>query len=442
MPVSPKLSSMINRALSNNILSNKEAKRIYNEAAKDGVSTDEVNHIVSELAEALGDGLELDTTNRKKRVNTLLARLEAHHPLGLDESAIDRRPAGAVSYLDALLKKNDADPVVTDPVVTDPVTTDPVVTSPVKLNLAAPSDQGRLDAIGLVKNGTLATLAGPEQAAAIDALLDGLEAGLGYPGEDDQAFLKHTTATAAMGALLSVGDKMSSSDADRLLALYEKAPAPMAQSLMLAALDKATLSGAQKTALSALEAPEHKDVLIKEWNDVVGGDKKLGFAITIDGELSDLVLSGLAYCKKPASMEALYEGIKTFKDLNPGGTYERPFDGDEVSRLTTLLSAYTQKHDGLAYVFGTWKSDAPKHKAKVTNERISAELLPGLDKTPPMLGDVPERPDQVTLVKQMVGGVANEVAAKQLQNALKEAAFLTSAADRGYGDLAAPTGPM
>jgi len=128
MPVNPRLTSVLDRALSNKILSQRDIERIKTEAQRDGVSPDEVTQIVEALAEAVGDGLELDTASRRRRLTQLLDNLGTHHPIGL---TADAAPDGSKSYVDALLAARSGATAPTAPADVDE-----------EVDLAAPSFGG------------------------------------------------------------------------------------------------------------------------------------------------------------------------------------------------------------------------------------------------------------------------------------------------------------
>jgi hypothetical protein len=133
------------------------------------------------------------------------------------------------------------------------------------------------------------------------------------------------------------------------------------------------------------------------------------------------------------------DGLSTLKDLNPGDR-NTPFDKEEAGHMGSLLKAYVTEHEGLAYVFGTWKSDAPKHLATWTNGRIAPALQNALAGPNPQWAGVPLTLKQAEFLGQFVGGVADEAAVKRVEDALKEAASITQLGAGGSAN--ALTGPL
>jgi hypothetical protein len=459
MPITPRLDSLIKRALSNDILSQKEARGILKEAEKEGVSADEVDAIVGALAEALQDGLELEKFSRKKNLNRFLAQLESHRPLGLDENGIERKPDGAVNYVGALMMRSGVDPTPApvdpapvdpapvdpapvDPAPVDPAPVDPAPTGPPTLQVDLKNaTQAQADALlALLPKGQIDTLPDGEKTALADNLLEALGTADAFDGKDPLQFEKTQMFAAGAGALSRLSSALTEAQVDGLFGLFGKAPNPMAQSLILQTLDGATLTDAQKTKLGALERPEHEKALLTEWNKVADGSGRAGYS-RLEGPVALLTLAGLAYCKKPASIENLLDGIATFKDLNPGN-YSAPFDGEEVGHLTKQLKAYVTEHELLAYTFGTWKNHAPKHLAKLTNARVAPGLTAALDGTPPKWGQIELTDKQAQLMRKLVGGVKDDPAARKIEEALKEAAFAVSPNARGYGGVPTPSGTL
>jgi hypothetical protein len=451
MPITPRLSSLIRTALADKALNQAEADEILAEAAKDGVTAEEVDAVVDSLAQALGDGMDLAVGERKKVLNQFLGQLENHRPLGLDEQGIERRPDGTVSYVDALLMRGSSGSVgpggsdgLSQPtfsgqsLAVDDAGRIHLDGRAISLNVDT-ADGDQINALmGLLPKGQLDALPQAKKQELANSLLLALKEAGDFDGSDPLQFEKTQMMAASLGALSRLGAGLSESQVDGLLALFEKAPNPMCKSLILQALDVATLSPGQQSQRDGLEAPEHKDALLTEWNKVADGEGRAGYS-DLEGPAAQVALAGLAYCKKPASIENLMDGISTFKDLNPGD-WSKPFDTEETGHLTGLLKNYVTKHEGLSYTFGTWKNDSPKHLAKLTNARVAPDLKAALEGQPPRWGEVALSPQQAAFLKKFTGGVKDEQAIEQIQVALCEAAFVTNPEAGSSAPL--PTQPL
>lgn len=449
--IDPKLSSVLTRALSNRVLSEAEATRITKAVEEGGVTPDEVQSVVSALSEALqSDGLDLGTATRTRNLEKLLARLDQHHPTGLGA------PAGGMSFVDALVLRASGGALPT-PGGTDleerplpqpgfggqalEVEADGRILvdgSEVTLDPTA-ATQAQLDAVmGLVVPGNVAALADDDKRALADRLLAAVDAG--WPVDTDGAttFKRLGVTVGAVAALRETAAALLPAQVDKLLDVLARAPNAMARSLALDVLDKAVLDDRQRARRDAVAAPEHKDTLLRAWDEMAKGQARIKYSAA-EGPIQQVALLGLCFAKAPESVEGLYAGLAAFKDLNPGA---RAFDAEESGHLARLLEGYTQEHGALEYVFGTFEQVMPKELAKLTNARVAAAVLPGLDGAAPRLGDVPLTPAQADYVKTLVAGLKDDAAVKSLASALKEAAQLTSTTPRGWGEPAAPRGPL
>ncbi len=449
--IDPKLSSALTRALSNRVLSEAEANKISKAVEEGGVTPAEVQSVVSTLSQALAsDGLDLGTATRTRNLEKLLARLDEQQPTGLG------RPAGGMSFVDALVLRAGGGDLpapggagLEERPLPKPgfggqaieVEADGRILldgAEVKLDPSAPS-QAQVDAVmGLVVPGNLTTLSDDEKRALADRLLVALDSGWPVDASGATMFKRVGVTVGAVAALRALAPALHNAQVDKLLAALERAPNAMARTLGLAVLDKAILDDQQRAKRDALAVPEHKEALLRAWDEMAAGEARIKYSAA-EGAIQQVALLGLCFAKAPESVEGLYAGLAVFRDLNPGA---RPFDAEESGHLARLLEGYTQEHDALEYVFGTFEQVMPKELAKLTNARVAATILPALEGATPRLGDVPLTRAQADYVKTLVPGLKDEAALKSLASALKEAAQLTSTTPRGWGDLTAPRAPL
>jgi hypothetical protein len=446
MPVSPRLTSLLDRALDNRILSQREIRRIRTEVQKDGVSPEEVDAVVTALAEAMQDGLELDTVGRRKRLNQLLTGLEAHHPTGLTPEA---RPDGSLDFIGALalragggaLEEVDL-PTPSFAGKTVGVDDDGTITLD---GAPVPLDAGRWDAkttealLGLVRPAQLDALTDEVKGALAENLVDALAETWPVASDGDNAFSEVVGSVASLAALGRMPKAIDEATADRLIALAENAPNPMAKAQLISTLGAAELTPAQGDRLAAMERPEHIEELLEAWTKMADGDARIGWR-DAEGGIQQVGLSGLAFCKKPASIENLYGGLEAWSKLSSDGN--TPWNPEELTQIATVLEDYVHEHDAVAYVFGTFKSDAPKKIAGITNAQLQERLLPKLEGANPRLGDVKLTGEQATWLKGVLAGVKDQDAADKLETAMREAAMLSSTKERGYGEPPVPNGPL
>lgn len=448
--IDPKLSSVLSRALSNRVLSEAEARKITKAVEEGGVTPSEVQTVVSALAEALAtDGLDLGTATRTRNLEKLLARLDTHHPTGL------AAPAGGMSFVDALVLRAQGGALPkTDSGLEERPLPKPgfsgealeveadgrilLAGNEVSLDPKAPT-QEQVDAVmGLLVPGNLSALNDDEKRALADKLLGALDAGWPLDPDGTTTFKRLGITVGAAAALRELAPALVGEQVDKLLAALEKAPNAMARTLALDALDQAVLDDGQRARRDRVAVPEHKDALLRAWDDMAGGRARIKYSAA-EGEIQQVALLGLAFAKAPESVEGLYAGLAVFKDLNSGA---RAFDAEESGHLARLLEGYTQEHGALEYVFGTFEVEMPKELARVTNARVAAAALPALDDAEPRLSDVPLTAAQADFVKTLIPGLKDDAALRSLASALKEAAQLTSTTPRGWGDPAAPREPL
>lgn len=450
----PQVSSMLQRALSNRVLSEAEAQKLAKAIEKDGVTPAEVSTVVSALTEALAsDGLDLGTATRAKNLDKLLARLDDSRSTGLGGGA---PPAGSMSFVDALVlrasggalpPRGDAGDLEERPLpkpsfagkAIDVEADGRILVdgAEVPLDPTSPSTEQMSAVMGLVTPGNLDVLTNDEKHALAGKLLTAIDAGWPVAADGDTAFKRTVITTTAVGALRQLAPAMDAGQLDTLLAALDKAPNTMAKTLCLDVLEHATLTDAQRARKDATAAPEHKDALLAAWDEMAKGEARFQYAAA-EGPVQEVGLMGLCFAKAPGSMEGLYAGLAVFKDLNPGG---RAFDAEESGHLARLLEGYVHKHGALEYVFGTFEQDMPRELAKLTNARVSKGVMPRLEGTSPRLGDVSLTRAQADFVKKLVSGLKDDGAVDNLERALKEAALLTSTEPRGYGDPATSASP-
>jgi|GEM_PF-916079 len=495
MPVS-RLQSAITRALTNSthtqqttgkdVLSSKDLKRIMSAAKEDGVSEADAKLIVSEIAQALKDDkLEVDTSGRRNRINSFFDNLSTHQSLGVDTSN-HTDTNGTVNWIGALMANASGttptptptptpDPVVPtpdptptpDPVTPDPVTPTPTPTTP-SVDLGKPSFTGEAMKVGA--DGI--TLGGDKLALDLKATtqkdLDGVM-GLLVPGQLDgldaaaktqlattlvdavaggmpvdnaaKGMFKNVAATAAsLGAVLQMAENAPT---QKLLDMFDKLPNPMSKSLVHAALQKqadaGSLDAAQTAAFGKLEVPENKDLLVKAYTDMASGQTDISWK-TPKGEARQFALSGLAFAKKQTSIDNFFDGMKTFKDLN--SDYSNPWDAEEVNVLKNTLETYCEKHQGTAYVFGTFSTDAPKNVAGILNQRVQAKLLPNLDSATPNFSGVPLTTEQAGALKSIITGIKDDSGVRQLTDAMKDMNAAFTGQMSRYGGAPTPTEPL
>ncbi len=440
------LRSTLNRALSNNIISKREANSIVDKVKADGVTEAEVSEVVSSLQAALADGLDLSTATRRRNLNNLLGKLDAERPLPLDRSNASTRPDGSMDFI-SLLRSNQQPRNQTSLPDKSYTGQELKIGEDGKLQLGDQAikldgkpDQKTVDALmGLQKPEQLKDLGAASKQKLADNLIAGIEKTVPVPLEGAGKHKKSVAATASFSALDQLKGDLGEAQVGKLLDLYDKAPTPMAKSLLHRSLEGASKSDAQKTRFEGLEKPEHQDDLLKAWDEMKSGQARVDWSRP-EGEAAQFGLSALTYAKKQTSIDNIYDGMKTYKEVN--SDYGNPWDAQEVSELNKNLEGYVEKYPQTAFVFGTFSSNAPKEVAKLTNARIQAAVAPGLEGASPKLGEVPLSRAQADYVKTLLPGLKDERAVSDLEDAISEAGTLFSNEERGRGMAPRPSAPL
>lgn len=460
MPFDPKLGSLLNRALSNNILSGREGGRILAHVKKDGVSQAEVDQVVAALKEAVGadgvSGLDLTTSSRQKNLSKLLASLAVHHALPLDTEAA-KRPDGSIDWI-AALKMNDTLPEDGDtpaPGIKLPVATFvgkelsidsagqlAIAGEAVAIDLANTPNDAQIEALmALLRPGQLDGLDTERRTALADNLLAHLDAGLPLASNEAPGKYRTVGATmAALGALDRMAKDLPAGQVDALLDLFADAPNAMTQSLIHRALGHASLDDGQKAKFDALKVPEEMDVLLGAYDGLLAGTTTIGWNKP-DAETTQLALQALSFAKSKASIDNIFEGMKIYKDLNSGFSSGSPWDAEERGHMASILEGYVDKYPQTAFVFGTFSTDAPKNLAKLSNARIADGVTAALSTPSPKIAGVPLTEAQAKTIKSLVPGLRDEKAVKAIGEALTEAAAMLSK-ETSFLGTDAPTKPL
>ena len=447
MPVSnnPALNAVLNRALSNQILSRREVNRIAS-----GVTSDaEAAQVADVIKQALdGGGIDLSTDTRRRNLNTLLGTLVQDHHLPLDRGAATT-PDGSVNWIGALRMAQGQDPIgdalpkrglCGQRISVDDKGGLALGDQNVTIDLSK-ADATQLDALmALLPKGQLDTLSDNKKAALADTLLNGMGAlSLPLDNEGKNKFKEAVGMVASLGALSRLGPALTGSQVDQLLALYEKAPNPMAKTLLLDALDQAPLSPAQTAAKAKLSAPENRALLSDTFNMLTGDRPRIGWSRP-DGAAVQFALSALAFAKNQTGIDNVMDGMKVYKDLNRGGAV---WDQEEISHMSGILEDYVNRYPQIAYVFGTFAQEAPKNLAKLTNARVVQQLTPGLSASPPKFGQVPLTDAQASFMKTLIAGVKDEGAVADMERALADCNDIFSGQSHSrWSDAPTPTAPL
>ena len=435
------LKALLNRATSNQILSGTERKRIIAYVKKDGISQDEVTQVVKALQDVVNGSaesrLDLSTSGRRRSLNRLLGELDKAHALPLDRSAAER-PDGSMDWIGALkLEQGGGVGDLEDSAgVALPKKSWKgqkialaaggqlsVDGQAVPIDLSSPPSDALLDGLmALLRPGQVEALAAASKTELADELIAQLGAALPVHNEAEGKFRTVVGSMAALGALDWMGPSLNSAQVDKLLAVYGDLPNPMTQALLLRALDEAPLSEAQQTKRKALAEPEERTLLIEHYDRLIDGSQKIDLRVP-GGPATQFALGALAFAKKQASIDNVFEGMGIYAKLNAGTPR---WDAQEIGMMAKVLETYVDKYPQTAYTYGTFSKEAPKNVAVVENERIVGKLQAGLTGAKPALDGVPLTSAQADRVKALLGGIRNDAAVHEVSRALSEAADMLS----------------
>lgn len=453
MPINPNLQNTVQRALANNILSRGEGARILREVR----TAEDVAQVVQAIQDAYNapDGLEVQQYNRAANLNWLLSQLDQVAPLPLDRNKAQPAGGGALNWIAALAKAQG--PVQPDPVEPDPVQPGPVGEPLAKksfggndvavnaegglalggqalaVDLAGLPSEQVIEALqGLLRPGQLEILAPEAKGKLVDNLLGQVDAAFPVNNEAQGKFRRIVGSVAALGAVSEAAASLTGAQIDRLIALYADAPNPLAQALILRALEEAPKSEAQAAKAAALEAPAGKDDVLKAYDDLVSGQARTGGWNRIEGPAIGFALSAVTFAKDKSAVDNIYGGMDVWAGLNAG----RGWDAEALGHMQRGLETYVDTYPQTAYVYGTFKEDAPKDVAKLTNARVVAAMTPALEAAAPSFDGVPLTAEQAKLMKTLLGGVKDDAAVRSFTEALSEAADLMNPRLRGRWDRA------
>lgn len=463
MPANRKLESTLQRALNNNILSRTESERILREVR----TPDDVAHVVEKIQDAYqrpgADKLEITQFSRAENLNALLAKLDRVAPLPLDRAKA-QQAGGKMNWIAALGAAQNPEPapgpIAPDPVGPGDVAGDAIPAGRggealgkksfggrevtvddaggltiggqgVAVDLEGKPSDDALEALwALGRPGALELVGDGAKGALAAGLLAQVKAALPVDNEAEGKFRRVVGAVASLAALSEMAPTLSEAQVDSLLSAYPDAPNPLAQSLILRALEEAPKSEAQSRKADALEAPEAKDDLLSSFDSLVSGRARTGGFERIEGPAIGFALNAVTFARTKAGVDNIYAGMDTYAKLDGA----RGWNAEEIGHMAEVLESYVDQYPQTAFVFGTFSSEAPKKLAKLTNARVTKDLAPKLEGDAPSFDGVPLTPAQAETMRGLLDGVADEAAVKDVAEALAEAADLMSPKLRGRWD--------
>jgi len=426
---------LLQRAFADGVLSAAESARVLADFTAHGATAQEAAAVVDTVTEALQPGtgaghLDILSTERRSVVNKLLAALDAKRPLPLDKTGAPKLANGAVDFVALLTRsQKDAPP-------------DAALASFAGRELAvARNGELSLDAVVVTLDATAPAAPALEALWALD--IPGQIARLGEPtrvalsarlatlARDATAdapttvnrLERQAALTAAAGALAQMGASWSSETIEAALTAAASASVPLARALLLAGLDRADLSRAQKTRRAALSPVEDGPALLAAFDALRSGAEDLG-GLPAKGRLAQLGLTALACSRNPSGRDNFGQAVAAWSALNGAAA---TLDDDELAKLSQSLATYVNGADTGVFVFAAFAEQSGKDVGQARSERLMAALEVGLSAAPPHLYGYPLTPAQVTMLRPVLDKARDANAV----DALKTAMNLVAAAFRG-----------
>ncbi|CAN0546124.1 unnamed protein product, partial [Laminaria digitata] len=286
-----------------------------------------------------------------------------------------------------------------------------------------PSDAHLEALIGLARPQQLDLLSEAKAQALTKDLLTQVKETLPVNNEAKGKYRQVVASLAALGAVENLAAQLNEGQIDTLLGLYVDAPNPLTQAILLRTLEEAPCSAAQAQKRDKLEAPESKDVVLDNYDELIAGRARTKGFNRIEGAAVGLALGAITFAKNRAAIDNVYEGMDIYADLNKG---QPTWDAQELSYMAEVLETYVDTYPQTAYVFGTFSKEAPQKLAKLSNERVAAALSPKLQGDAPSFDGVALTAPQAKRMQGLLGGIKDESAVKSFTQALSEAADLVN----------------
>jgi len=434
MPINdPKaLRDTLQRAFADGVFSPSESARVLAELGSNGVSESQAKVVVESFKAAMQSGsgapaLDVQSPRRRDVVNKFLAEIDAKRSLPLDKASAPKNAHGVVDFVTLLTRPNM--PIPGGRALASFTGKDLGVTrsgeltlggTAVALAMATPSADA-LDALwALNVPGQLESLSEPVRAALGKRLAAVLAEAVAVDPKSPNKFDRLAAMTATAGALMQLPKTLRPQDVDAVLAALPKLATPLAKALLLATLDGAALSTAQKKARAALPAVEEGAGLLATYEALRAGKQELGGGVA-QGPLAQLGLSALAFGRTPAALENFGKAVSAWRELNADAT---TLDDDELALVRQSLTTYIDTTDSAVFLYGIFAEQARKDVANVRNARLVAELSLGLAAASPTLAGYPLTRAQADVLKSVLGTARDAKAVLQLKTCMN----LTAAA--------------
>jgi hypothetical protein len=463
-------------------LSNNEVTKFLTELRKDGVTPDEAKVVVETLVEALKTGYDTSAPREQKSIQKLLDTVDKLAP-GAIADKTQFTQSGSTAWL-SLLQARAAGgaqpptppspgggtapapppgpPPGPGPVVPGPGgTTTPTSTT----NLPKPSFDGRaldvsstgalrlggaslstdlksttdgVSLLSLVRPGQLAGLDATQKAALAGALVDGIAGALPLLPTSDTKFQPAVGSLASLGALAELAPSLSSTSAEKLLALVGKTPSFAQETLLLQALKAAPQTPAIAAAVAGFPSADQQK-LLTAFDAFRGETGRVGFT-DVKGEAAAAALACLAFAKDQVAVDNISKGLETWSKMDAG--YGSDFSAGEARGALKMLEPYINHASTTNLVFGAFAQEAPKAVAKAQNAATVAKLEPLLSASKPSIGGVPLTTEQATFIRTVAAGLKDDAAVTALTRGLTLAHGAFSSTVSSWGTPQAPTQPL
>ncbi|MCC6806257.1 MAG: transglutaminase domain-containing protein [Deltaproteobacteria bacterium] len=390
-------------------LSSTEAEEVLKEA-----KPEDVEEIVSELKIAVtaapADALEVGTAEAQKTVNDFLGRLDKVKALPLDRTKA-RKPDGSMDWLSALKVGQIGDVLNKTAFSGEKVAVDGngrLLLDEKKIDLTAPVNDAALNALfAIARPGQLDSLLPASKARLFDGLLSAVEGTLPIETGSAGKYRKTVAATATFAALATSAKSLTPAQVDKLLGLYDKAPAPLLQALIVRALDGATLDAAQQTKKAALNQPAVSAELLAAFDR---GMQKTGLGAQVG-------LVGLAFSKDGTAITNFTTALQQYDQVDD--VYG--LADEEAAAALQDLETYLDGSQQFVFVFGSFGDQAVANAAQHANKRLLAKVLPQLQAANPSLEGVALSADQAKYLETILPGIKNQSALASFAGGLKNA---------------------
>lgn len=451
MPINANLQVTVSRALRDRVLSRAEGQEILQQVR----GPEDVAQVVRALQDAYNapQGIDLAQPQRREDLNWLLSQLDRVSALPLDRGLAQAQ--GALNWIAALGAAQDGPggaPVAGfEPLAKKSFGGQGLAVSaagqlslgakPLALDLAGVPSDAQLEALmGLARPQQLDLLEPAQAKALAGVLLGQVRAALPVDKEAKGKYRQVVASLAALGAVENVAQHLDSGQIDTLLALYADAPNPLTQAVLLRALQEAPCSAQQAQARDGLAAPEGKEAVLDNYDELIAGRARTKAFNRIEGPAIALALGAITFAKNRDAIDHVYEGMDIYSKLNAG---REPWDAQELGHMAAVIETYVDTYPQTAYVFGTFSTEAPQKLAKLTNERVSKQLSGPLQGAQPSFDGVQLTAAQAAVMKGLLGGIKDEASVTTFSEALSEAADLMSPQLRArWGAIDKAQGPL